>query len=1040
MIARASNPVCLKCGRLVPLGAGFCPNCGTQLGEPSFSSSHPSDPETALTGAGTTNPGTGPTDANRLGTTSASDAPTINPTNLATSMDSPSPRPPVRADDGPFQAGQQVGPRYTIIRLLGTGGMGAVYQAFDHELGVAVAIKVIRPAAQSDARAAKELEQRFKRELVLARQVTHKYVVRIHDLGDIDGIKYLTMPFVEGETLAALLQRVRKIPVPRALAAARQIALGLAAAHDKGVVHRDLKPENIMIEKAEGGGDGDALIMDFGIARSVEHGGTQTAAGSVIGTLEYMAPEQAQGKQVDHRADIYAFGLMLYDMLVGRQRLAGSDNAMSELLARMSHSPPAPGTIDGQIPEAFDRIVQRCLQPSPDARFATTTELVEALEALAPDGHERAAAPGTAPVAAVPAHAAARPKWQLAVAALMVVIGGVGGWLLSNRGGPPAAPVARDPISVLVAQFENKTGDPVFDGVLEQALGLGIEGASFITAYPQRDALRSAAAIKPGSSLDEQTARLVAVRDGVKLVLAGTVSTAASGYSMSVRAIDAADGKDVASAERTATDKGAVLAAVGQMATSLRRDLGDTADTSVDAGRETFTAASLEAARAYVLAQELAAGGKFAEAIAQYQEAVQRDPNFGRAYAGWATAVFRAGRPDEADQLWRKSLALMERMTEREKFRTLGGYYLGPGGNDAQAAENYRTLVEKYPSDGPGLNNLAVAYFRLLDFARASQQGQKATEVYPKSLNYRTNLALYAMYASDFATASAEARTAIALSPFDKAYLPIAMGALVAGKPEEATAAYAEMAKASTRGASIASMGRADLAMYQGRFADARTELLAGAASDEAGNLRAPRALKLAALAEIAAATGGPDVAKLADEALTLAKSDAVVIPAARLLVSAGRIDAARALAADLEKQLPKRSRALAGVIRAEIALAAKKHVEAIDALTAARGLADLWLVRYMLGRVYVEAGKYAEAIAELEACQKRIGEASDVFLDDWPTFRYTVPLKYWLARAQDGLGLADSAARGYQAYLELRGSVAGDPLAADARKRMASR
>ena len=186
-------------------------------------------------------------DATVLPVTGA-DAPTMMPTGGAPGLWRQ--HPGVSAGDGPFQAGQQVGARYTIIRMLGTGGMGAVYQAFDHELGVAVAIKVIRPAAQSDATAAKELEQRFKRELVLARQVTHKYVVRIHDLGEIDGIKYLTMPFVEGETLAQLLRQAGTLPLARAIQIAQQIAQGLAAAHEKGVVHRDLKPENIMIEKA----------------------------------------------------------------------------------------------------------------------------------------------------------------------------------------------------------------------------------------------------------------------------------------------------------------------------------------------------------------------------------------------------------------------------------------------------------------------------------------------------------------------------------------------------------------------------------------------------------------------------------------------------------------------------------------------------------------------------------------------------------------------------------------------------------------------
>ena len=271
MIGRSSGSTCVKCGRLVTAGAGFCPNCGTQLGELSFTP-EAQDPGTALTSAATTHAGDGPAEPTAAGLPSPTGLPTVNPTSLPTSMDSPSPRPHVRADDGPFQAGQQVGPRYTILKLLGTGGMGAVYQAFDHELGVAVAIKVIRPAAQSDETAAKELEQRFKRELVLARQVTHKYVVRIHDIGEIGGIKYLTMPYVEGETLAHVLRRAGTLPLPRAIRIATQIAQGLAAAHEKGVIHRDLKPENIMIEQKSDspipGGGGDALIMDFGIARS----------------------------------------------------------------------------------------------------------------------------------------------------------------------------------------------------------------------------------------------------------------------------------------------------------------------------------------------------------------------------------------------------------------------------------------------------------------------------------------------------------------------------------------------------------------------------------------------------------------------------------------------------------------------------------------------------------------------------------------------------------------------------------------------------
>lgn len=1009
----ASETFCVKCGRAIPSGAGFCPACGTAV-------------HGAIVPAPSEASATLPTPAAAT-IIQGPDSPTLGPTSVRTALGGSASGPA-----GPFRAGDQVGPRYTIIRLLGMGGMGAVYQAFDHELGVGVAIKVIRPAAQADATAARDLELRFKRELVLARQITHKYVVRIHDIGDVDGMKYLTMPFIEGQTLADVLRREGKLPIRRTVAVARQVALGLAAAHDKGVVHRDLKPENIMIEKGEPPEDGDALIMDFGIARSVESGGTQTVAGSVIGTLEYMAPEQARGKKVDQRADIYSFGLILYDMLLGRQRLTSGDNPMSELLARIAQAPSPPRTLNADIPEAVDQIVQKCLDPDADARFQSTHELIAAFDNLTSDGHVRAAAMPPAP-------AKTRPKWQLPAVAVLVVGVGVTAWLLSNRTGTvvPAGP--KDPLSVLIAQFQNNTGDAVFTGVLEQAFSLGLEGASFITAYPQRDALRSAAAIKPGAVLDESTARLVAVRDGVKLVLAGAVNGSGSGYTLSVRAIDANDGKEVAAASGTVSEKSGVLAAVGEMAAEIRRELGDTAADPSAAGRETFTSASLEAASAYVAGQELAASGKFGDAIAKYQDAVQRDPSFGRAYAGWANAAFRAGRPDEAEQLFKKSLTLLERMTEREKYRTLGSYYLGPGANDEQAVENYKLLVDKYPSDGPGLNNLAVAYFRVLDFKRAAEQGQKAARVYPNSLNYRTNVALFAMYASDFDLAAVEARKAIALGAFDKSYLPLAMAALAAGKTDEARAAYAEMAKASTRGASIASMGNVDIDMYLGRFDQARAELQAGVQSDDAGKLVAPQALKLIALAEVAAATGqsAAAIAALVSQATALSSSDAVLAPAARLLIAAGRQDAAAVHIAVLDKQVRRRSRALAAVARAEAALAAKKPVEAIDGLQTARSLADLWLVRYTLGRAYVEGGRYAEAVAELEECQKRMGEAADVFLDDWPTFRYTVPLKYWLGRAQEGLGISESAARNYQAYLDLRSQVPGDALAADARKRI---
>src|SRR5688572_21485501 len=265
---------------------------------------------------------------------------------------------------GPLVVGQPFGPRYRIIKLLGMGGMGAVYQAWDGDLDVLVALKVIRAEHGGDPEETRAIERRFKQELLLARIVTHKNVVRIHDLGEIDGIKYITMSYIEGEDLSTVLKRENKLPVPQALKILRQVVSGLVAAHEAGVVHRDLKPANIMIE-----GD-HAIIMDFGIARSSlppsampssspgatapyrtgRHTQQSTMAGTIVGTIAYMAPEQARGDAVDQRADIHAIGLIASDMLVGPRK---RPQQTLDDLQRGSDDPPMPlRLIEPGVPEA----------------------------------------------------------------------------------------------------------------------------------------------------------------------------------------------------------------------------------------------------------------------------------------------------------------------------------------------------------------------------------------------------------------------------------------------------------------------------------------------------------------------------------------------------------------------------------------------------------------------------------------------------------------------------------------------------------------
>jgi tetratricopeptide (TPR) repeat protein len=352
---------CVTCGQPNPEAADPCPNCG----------------------AGAVR---GPRSAAELEAA------------FAAGIDDPPSQP-----SGPLKVGQDFGTRYTVLKLLGIGGMGVVYQVLDRDLGVPVALKVLR-LPSGNPRAMADMQRRFKTELLLARKVTHKNVIRIHDIGEIDGIKFITMPYVNGQDLASILKK-GPLSVTAAVRYARQLAAGLAAAHAAGVVHRDLKPANIMI-----GEDDQALLMDFGIARSNTPGSPQrTIAGAVVGTAAYMAPEQARGEAVDHRADIYAFGLILYEMLCGPRFMP--KGAVADLFARMTAPPAAARAANGQIPEALDAIVTRCVQPGVTERYQSAAELASALAGLSRRGHGSVVASGST-----------SKRWLLRTAAAMALL------------------------------------------------------------------------------------------------------------------------------------------------------------------------------------------------------------------------------------------------------------------------------------------------------------------------------------------------------------------------------------------------------------------------------------------------------------------------------------------------------------------------------------------------------------------------------------------------------------------------------------------
>ena len=608
---------------------------------------------------------------------------------------------------------------------------------------------------------------------------------------------------------------------------------------------------------------------------------------------------------------------------------------------------------------------------------------------------------------------------------------------ITSTSGPVEQP---DPVSVLIANFDNGTGDPIFDGTLEQTFGIGIEGAPFVTSFNRGSAQKQVEQLRPQGSLDAEGARLVAVREGIELVITGEISENNGKYEFAVQVIEPVDGEAIASVRKSAKDKANVLTAVTEVTNEIREELGDT-DVGDEMQRivETFTAGTLQAAHDYTKAQAVAKDGDYEQAIALYKSALESDPNFGRAYSGWAVAAHHLGRSAEAEEVWDKALALMETMTERERYRTLGNYYMVISGNLQKAVESFQALVDKFPADGAGHNNLAVAHFLTLDFPSAMEEGQRVLDIYPNNLFYKQNAALYAMYAGDFDAAESQAREVIETD--DTRYyarLPVAIAALSRNDLDAAKAAYEDMVQTGDHGASHGNLGLADLEMYRGNFAAAIALLQDGIAADlEAGNQRAA-STKYMALAEAHILNGDEKEAAMSAIAAALEISSGLSqrVSAALNYIALDEAGFAREIAGELSSGLQPQNRAYGAMISGMLYSAAGQHVEALDALGRATQLSDFWLVRFKLGKAYLRAGSHAEALDEFNRAEQRRGEASAVFLDDLPTWRFVADLPYWRARAQQEIGMSHAARESYRVYLTLR---ADGPLARDARERMAS-
>ena len=1006
--------VCPRCGKPISSNASRCAHCGAGFAQ-----------TTVATGVVAAIDTTGlPPGATFGPTTTDDDAPTGAATDTA-ATDMPGGAAGTADAGGPLRVGQSFSPRYHIIKLLGVGGMGAVYQAWDAELAVAVALKVIRNEARRKA-GASEAEKRFKQELLLARQVTHKNVVRIHDLGEIDGIKFITMPFVKGEDLSTLLRRELKLPVTRAMRMARQIAAGMQAAHDAGVVHRDLKPANIMISAKDAEVDhAEALIMDFGISASSD----EDLSGTIIGTLEYMPPEQAAGKAVDARADIYAFGLILYECLLGLRLAAASLTPAARIEAmkyRCAEGVVALRTVDRTIPEALEAVVMKCLERDPANRYQTTADLVAALDELDANGKRL-------PIVR------RLTKPMMAAAAAVVALLLTGTYYTAKWFTAPVKPP--DPVSVVIADFQNTTGDARFDHTIEPQVKRALEDAGFISAYDHnaiRPTFGAAALAADVKTFDEAAAREFAGKQGLGVILSGAVERDGNRYNISMQAIEAVSGKVVVSAKGRASESGQVLAAALNLTPALRRGLGDRSDSAKMFTATTVSATSPEVLRYYAAARESSSNLKYEEAQSNYAKAVELDPKFGIGYQGLAVVALNQNHLQDAARFANEALRNIDGMTDRERSTTRGLYaYLT---SDYQrCVKEYSDVTARYPTEVLAHNNVGLCYASLRNIPKALEEFGRAAALVPKRPLYRINLALYSNYSADFAAAERESATLGELGSRHWSLFTLANARLGQGQLAEAASTYAELEKVNARGASWASSGLGDLALLQGRFSEAARILDRGAAAELQANNPDNAAAKFAALASAQLLRQNKHAAvAAADKALDHSKAVKIRFLAGRILVEADETARARALIDGLAAEIQAEPEAYAKVIEGEAALKAGDAARAIKSLGEANTLLDTWIGHFDLGRAYLQAGKFVEADSEFDTCIRRRGEALALFMDEEPTYAFFAPVYYFQGRVREAMntaGFKDS----YRSYLAIRGDSTEDPLVREARQKTGS-